>query len=309
MPAATALADLHRAFRDELLRHGLLISLGVDGLYGRGGAFEHVIERINAAISAIGDPDRPEVMRFPPGIGKWQLEKSGYMRKFPQLAGTVYSFFGSDREHRALIETLGKGGDWTAGQEMTQVALTPAACYGVYPTVAARGRLSEDGALVDVYAYCFRNEPSIDPARMQMFRMREHVRIGTLEQTLAFRERWMDRGRALVESFSLPLEVTVANDPFFGRVGRLLAANQREENLKFELLIPITSKEEPTACVSFNDHRDLFGRAWSIETAAGEPAQSACVGFGVERIALALFKHHGFASGDWPRDVRDVLGL
>ena len=309
MPAATVLADLHRAFRDELLRHGLLISLGVDGLYGRGGAFEHVIEQINAAIGAIGDPDRPEVMRFPPGIGKWQLEKSGYLRKFPQLAGSVYSFFGSDGEHRALIETLDKGGDKTVGQEMTQVALTPAACYGVYPTVAARGRLSEKGALVDVYAYCFRNEPSIDPARMQMFRQREHVRVGTLEQTVAFRELWMGRGRALIESFHLPCDVAAATDPFFGRAGKLLATQQREENLKFELLVPITSKEEPTACVSFNDHRDLFGRAWSIETAAGEPAHSSCVGFGVERIALALFKHHGFASEDWPRDVRDVLGL
>ena len=309
MPAEIALVDLHRAFRDELLRHGLLISLGVDCLYGRGGVFEHVIERINAAISAIGDPDRPEVMRFPPGIGKWQLEKSGYMRKFPQLAGSVYSFFGSEREHRALIETLDKGGDKAVGQEATQVALTPAACYGVYPAVAIRGRLSEEGALVDVYAYCFRNEPSVDPARMQMFRQREHVRIGTTEQTVVFRELWMGRGRALIESFRLPCEVAAATDPFFGRAGKLLATQQREEHLKFELLVPITSKEEPTACVSFNDHRDLFGRAWSIETTTGEPAHSSCVGFGVERIALALFKHHGFAFEDWPRDVRDVLGL
>ena len=137
MPAETALADLHRAFRDELLRRGLLISLGVDGLYGRSGVFEHLIDRINAAISTVGDPDRPEVIRFPPGIGKWQLEKSGYTRKFPQLAGTVYSFFGSDREHRALIEMLDKDGDRTVGQESTQVALTPAACYGSDAAVIA----------------------------------------------------------------------------------------------------------------------------------------------------------------------------
>jgi seryl-tRNA synthetase len=192
---------------------------------------------------------------------------------------------------------------------MTEVALTPAACYGVYPTVAARGRLSDDGAVVDVYAFCFRNEPSIDPARMQMFRQREHVRVGTHEQTVVFRDLWMIRGRAIVESFGLPCDVAAATDPFFGRAGKLLATHQREEHLKFELLVPITSKEVPTACVSFNDHRDLFGRVWSIETAAGEPAHSACVGFGVERIALALFKHHGFAFQDWPRDVRDVLGL
>jgi seryl-tRNA synthetase len=307
--ASNPVNDAHRAYRDELLRHGLLISMGVDGLYGRGGPFEHAVERINAAIGAVGDPDGPEVMRFPPGMAKWQLEKSGYLRKFPHLAGTVHSFSGSDRDHRALVDTLDKGGDWTTTQAVTEIALAPAACYGVYPVVAARGRLSEAGALVDVYAYCFRHEPSIDPARMQMFRQREHVRLGTLEQTTDFRERWMSRGQALVESFGLPCEVVVANDPFFGRAGKLQAINQREENLKFELLVPIASQEHPTACVSFNDHRDLFGRAWSIETASGKPACSACVGFGVERIALALFRHHGFAFKDWPRKVRDVLGL
>jgi len=307
--AASALADAHRAYRDELLRHGLLISMGVDGLYGRGEVFEYAIGRINAAIGAAGDPDKAEVMHFPPGMGKWQLEKSGYLKKFPQLAGTVHSFSGSERDHLALVETLDKGGDWTTAQEVTQVALSPAACYGVYPVVAARGRLSEDGALVDVYAYCFRHEPSIDPARMQMFRQREYVCVGTPQQTTDFRELWMGRGRALIESFGLSCDVIVANDPFFGRAGKLMATHQREEHLKFELLVPITSAEHPTACVSFNDHRDLFGRIWSIETPAGAAAHSACVGFGVERIALALFRHHGFAFRDWPRKVRDVLGL
>ena len=33
------------------------------------------------------------------------------------------------------------------------------------------------------------------------------------------------------------------------------------------------------------------------------------LGFGLERITLALFKHHGFAVERWPLSVRDVLGL
>jgi seryl-tRNA synthetase len=304
-----ALKEAHRTYRDELVKAGLLISMGVDGLYGRGGTFEHVIERINAAIGAVGDPDKPEVMRFPPGIGKWQLDKSGYPKSFPQLAGTVHSFTGSDREHRALIGMLERGEEWTEGLKTTEVSLTPAACYGVYPAMAARGRLKPEGALLDVYTYCFRHEPSVDPARMQMFRQREHVRVGTAEQTLAFRQLWIERGKALIESFGLPFAVDVANDPFFGRTGKMLAANQRDESLKFELLIPITSTEVPTACVSFNYHRDQFGRTWGIETSTGEVAHTACMGVGVERTALALFKHHGFDTKTWPQKVRDVLGL
>jgi hypothetical protein len=213
-------------------------------------------------------------MRFPPGIGKWQLEQSGYLKSSPQLVGTIHSFGGNDADHRAMLETLDKGGDWTAGQRTTQVSLAPAACYGVYPAVGARGRMGENGALVDCYTYCFRHEPSVDPARMQMFRQREHVRLGSEQQALAFREKWKERGQAIIGSFGLPFEVDIANDPFFGRTGRLLATSQREESLKFELLVPIHAPEHPTACCSFNYHRDLFGRAWGIETAAGTPAHT-----------------------------------
>ena len=63
------------------------------------------------------------------------------------------------------------------------------------------------------------------------------------------------------------------------------------------MLVPITSIESPTACVSFNYHRDLFGRSWGIRTSIGEAAHTACVGFGVERITLALLKHHGLVVG------------
>ncbi|MFO1160717.1 MAG: amino acid--[acyl-carrier-protein] ligase [Reyranellaceae bacterium] len=305
----TALVDAHRRYRDDLLKHGLLISMGVDGLYGRGALFERVVDGINRAFTALGEADRPEVMRFPPGIGTRQLERSGYLASFPHLAGTVHSFSGTDHDHRVLVEALQRGSDWAGRQHATQVALTPAACYGVYPAIAARGRLPAGGTLVDVFTWCFRHEPAIDPARMQMFRQREHVRLGTSEQVLAFRQTWMERAQTLFAALALPHEVDVANDPFFGRTGRLLAASQREQSLKFELLIPISSADHPTACVSFNFHSDQFGRAWTIATADGAIACTACVGFGVERIALALFRHHGFAPGDWPDKVRDALGL
>src|SRR5258706_8251455 len=112
-----------------------------------------------------------------------------------------------------------------------------------------------DGALLDVQSWCFRHEPSLDPARQQLFRQHEHVRIGSSEQVLAFREQWLQRGRAIIQSLGVPFDIDVANDPFFGRAGRMLAANQRDQTLKFELLVPITSTEKPTACCSFNYHQ------------------------------------------------------
>jgi seryl-tRNA synthetase len=299
--------DARSAFLDELVRHGLLIPMGVPGLYGRSGVFEDVVERFDAAISACGRDDGAEVMRFPPALNRSDFETSEYMKSFPQLAGTIHSFAGTERDHHTLLRRLEEGEDWTAMQKATEVVMTPAACYPIYPTIARRGTLPAEGALVDVLSYCFRHEPSLDPARMQLFRMREYVRVGTPEQVMAFRESWLMRGRSLMESLGVPLTIDLANDPFFGRAGRMLSANQRDQSLKFELLIPITSTESPTACLSFNYHQDHFGLLWDIRTEDGGIAHTACVGFGMERVALALFRHHGFDPREWPQSVRALL--
>jgi seryl-tRNA synthetase len=111
----------------------------------------------------------------------------------------------------------------------------------------------------------------------------------------------------MMESLGVPLAIDVANDPFFGRAGAMLSNSQRDQKLKFELLIPITSEEKPTACLSFNYHQDHFGHLWDIRTADGGVAHTACVGFGMERVALALFRHHGFDPAAWPAPVRAVL--
>jgi seryl-tRNA synthetase len=292
---------------DRLIAEEILIETGVDGLYGRSGKFEDVLLRFDALISRFGDDQKADVIRFPPGMNRALFEKSGYLKSFPDLAGTVHSFAGNDRDHASLLETLEGGGDWTAGQKATDIVLAPAACYPLYPTVARKGQLPPQGRIYDLNSYCFRREPSKDPARMQMFRMREYVRIGTPEQVVEFRQMWMERGKKLIETLQLPYTVDVANDPFFGRAGRMMKASQRDQGLKFELLVPIESVEKPTACLSFNYHQDHFGVTWGIRTAADETAHTACVGFGMERVTLALFKHHGLDTAAWPEGVRKAL--
>ena len=50
-----------------------------------------------------------------------------------------------------------------------------------------------------------------------------------------------------------------------------------------------------------------FGEIWKIAQANGELAHTACVGFGMERTTLALFRHHGLDVKAWPAEVRDFL--
>ena len=88
----------------------------------------------------------------------------------------------------------------------------------------------------------------------------------------------------------------------------MLAASQREQALKFEVLVQIAG-DEPTAVASFNYHHDHFTAPYGLGMADGGVAHTACLGFGLERISLALFHTHGLDSGTWPEPVRRELGL
>ena len=299
--------DAETPYLDQLLGTGLLIGTGVDGLYGRNGEFERVVEALDALALREGASDGAEVMRFPPGLSRKHFERSGYLKGHPQFAGTIHCFCGDERGHREILRCVDAEEDWTAQQQASDIVLTPAACYPVYPTLARRGALPAGGALVDVMSYCFRREPSREPTRLQMFRMHEYVRVGTPAQVLAFRESWLARGQAIIAALGLPHEIDVANDPFFGRPGKILAESQRQQQLKFELLVPVNSREKPTACLSFNYHLDHFGQIWGIEDEEGGVAHTACVAYGLERLTLALFRHHGVRAAEWPAAVRGVL--
>ena len=299
--------DMQVSFLDRLFESGLLIETGVDGLYGRSGEFEGVIAAFERLIDKVGGADGAEAIRFPPGMNMAYFEKSGYMKSFPQLAGTVHSFCGNDHDHLGLLQCMEEGKDWTKEQKVTDIALTPAACYPLYPTIAKRGAVAMTGGLYDLQSYCFRHEPSKEPTRQQMFRMREYVCVGTDAHVTSFRQTWMDRGVEMMKSLGLDVEIDVANDPFFGRAGRLMANNQRDQNLKFELLIPVNSAASKTACMSFNYHQDAFGQKWGLNLADGSVAHTACVGFGLERIALALFAAHGLDIKAWPDHVKKTL--
>ena len=87
----------------------------------------------------------------------------------------------------------------------------------------------------------------------------------------------------------------------------MLAANQRNEELKLEIVTPLFDAGRLTAISSSNCHLDHFGRPFGIESSDGEVAHTACFGFGMDRITLALLHRHGPRPGLWPADVRSVL--
>ena len=175
-------------------------------------------------------------MRFPPILNRAHFERSGYLKSFPHLAGSVHSFAGDERAHRELLQAVrgrprlerdaaARRGGAHAGGVLSRLSRS------------SRERLPAGGRLVDVMSYCFRHEPSDDAGRMQMFRMHEHVRAADPE-TRPGVARAVDRPRASgrpQRSDSTRVS-EVASDPFFGRGGKLLAVSQRDQRLKLEIV-------------------------------------------------------------------------
>ena len=300
--------DLEPKASEDALRTALFREMDAQGVYARTALYEDIVERLQAFVTRLREPGT-EVFRFPPVMSRRHLEKAGYLKSFPNLLGCVCALHGSDADIHSAVRRFETGGDWTTSLTPADLVLTPASCYPVYPIAAERGAVPAGGLRFDVACDCFRHEPSRAVDRLQSFRMREYVCIGTPDEVSSFRERWIERGLIMAEELAFPCKVDQASDPFFGRTGQMMAISQLQNSLKFELLIPLRSAERPTACMSFNNHKDHFGEVWGLRSADGAICHTGCAAWGVDRLAVALFWIHGLDVTAWPKGVRKALAL
>ena len=298
-----------RTLRAGLIENRWLLTSRSTALPGLGSTALAVYDGVAALLSRTArETFGPEVtpLRFPPVFSAHMFEQTDYVASFPQLAGTINSFRGGQGEYRDLIATYGRGDDWQPLFSPTGLALTPAACHPLYAWL-------EDGEVDHTRLYeltgdCFRHEPSEDPMRFVAFRMREYVRLGTAEQAMTHREQWLAIARSLYETLGLEVDIVPANDPFFGRGGILLAANQRRDEAKWEVVTEVYPGT-PCAIGSGNYHDTHFGDEFGLRLPDGSTAHSACFGFGMDRTILALAARHGFDPTTWPGAVQVELGL
>lgn len=295
----------HAEFAAELVNAGHAIPTGTPGIVGRSRGFEEVVGGLSAGVRARMEEDAPvEFLNFPPVSPQAVFELTDYVSSFPQLIGSVRVFTGGAPEHKVLLSQRERDEDWTGLLSQSELMLTAAACHPLY------GMLSNSSIhhprRVDLVGQCFRHEPSDDPSRLVSFRMHEEVIIADAEKALAHRDLWLEKFKDLLSEVGLDIEVEVANDPFFGRAGKMLAAGQREDALKFEIMAPI-SGDSRTAIASVNAHQDHFGLNFRISLPDETPAHSACAGLGLERTTLALLSRHGLDIDAWPSDVLAAL--
>ena len=102
-------------------------------------------------------------------------------------------------------------------------------------------------------------------------------------------------------------QVQTATDPFFATVSAAKKFWQAAQEVKCEIKIPALGSDgsvKQLACGSINIHGNFFGKRFGFTCANGEPAQTGCVGLGIERWVLAAFTQHGFEPQRWPDAVR-----
>jgi hypothetical protein len=135
--------------------------------------------------------------------------------------------------------------------------------------------------------------------------MREIVFAGSAQFVEEQRERVIGAVTALMESWDLGFRLVSASDLFFATVRGTKALWQRSRGLKHEMVVDVGTG--PLAAGSINVAGTLFGDTFRISTHDGQIATTACVGFGLERLVLALFSQHGFEPARWPPALREVV--
>ncbi|GAA2977127.1 hypothetical protein [Actinokineospora diospyrosa] len=283
---------------------GLPLETGVPGVFLSPPGFERVIGLLRDGVAALAADEPFHRLVIPPVISRKTIERAGYVAAFPNLLGTVHGYGGTPSGWARLKPLVEEGGEWHAQQQIGDLVLLPAACYPVY--AALEGSALDEPAKVTVEASCFRQEATSEPGRMRSFRMLELVTVATDEHCLKWRAARLEQVEGWFTDLGLAVSVEVADDPFFGPGRKLYQAAQRMQELKWELKVPVADGTVQ-AVASANYHKEHFGETFGI-TAGGEPANTSCVAFGLERLALALITRHGEDSTRWPAEVLAALG-
>jgi seryl-tRNA synthetase len=244
------------------------------------------------------------------------LKRCGYIDSHPNALSLV----GHVIEDFDAIETFRKANSNGHGAilpeqqhvHMPGLCLNPAACFPCYPTLKGQ-RMPECGRAFSwrgrVFRYESRNVSGLD--RLWEFNVRELVFVGDEDYVVACRERAIPLIGEIAATFDIDCRVETANDPFFATVAAARTFWQRSQEVKNEIMLTLepgrNGARRKLAGGSINLHGRFFGDRFAIESAAGEPAATACIGLGIERWVFAAFTQHGFDPERWPQAVRQEI--
>jgi seryl-tRNA synthetase len=247
---------------------------------------------------------------YPALIDPDVLARTGYLGSFPQSICLV-SHLTEDFDAIEAFRAANTQSDSLQVPDPgalthSHAALRPAVCLPVYRALEGIS-LPAEGLVVTTEGKAFRYESGNMEGlkRLWDFSMREIVFAGSARFVEEQRARVIDAVTELMRRWDLAFRLVSASDPFFATVRGSKALWQRSRGLKHEMVVDVGTGL--VAAGSINVAGTLFGDAFRISTHDGEVATTACVGFGLERLVLALFSQHGFEPARWPPPIREVV--
>jgi len=299
----------HRASRLELhdvdadLEASSDVHLLGDGLIGLSGDLLRLFRFFEEKFRALAARYGAEEQHYPVMVPSAVLAEVGYFGHFPQHI-TFCSHLPGDLpvlERVARTET-GKVPEQLELTPATHV-LTPAVCLPCYRQ--NRGAMIENVRTLTMQNHVFRYEGTRhSPLRRGWdFTVRDIVFFGSFEDLSRLRAEVMEHAMALCRDLDLEATIELANDPFFLDASRDKAVYQRMGEVKFELLFPMPNGRESLAASSFNLHRDYYTSVYDTRRPNGELAESACMGFGIDRWLYAFLTQKGMDAAEWPAKV------
>lgn len=157
-------------------------------------------------------------------------------------------------------------------------------------------------------ASCHRNEEGVGGgfSRLNTFTMREIVFVGSPAFVDSGRMEAISQLQAMISDWGLAGEFVSATDPFFGDGGAAKRGFQSLMGKKYELRLHIPWSGESISVASFNMHDTTLTEPFGIQGESDELVASSCVGYGLERFALAICSQFGIEVDDWPETLRPI---
>ena len=263
-------------------------------------AFDTRVLELAVALGA-----RPHV--FPSLIGADTLNR---VRVLPELPGVAHVRLAHARGPRSIarLRPLRRVERHRARDEpgCHLGRRVPVGAFRLLPLVLwlSGGRLAEP-RIATAVGKCFRYESSnlSGLERLWDFTMREVMFAGSPDAVARGRERCLELATTLLDELGVAYEISSATNLFFVDAYAVQAAYQQGFELKFELLLPL-----PYSGGIHQRYSSTITRISSADRSTsrrtGEARNTACLGFGLERLALAFFlAQHGLNERTWPAEV------
>jgi hypothetical protein len=278
----------------------------------------HVILRSTAArlVDAIDAKIRESFVRefnaeherYPATIRSETLDRCNHFTSFPEHVDFVAHLRADVTNLKEFAEDCRAEG-WRPAHHEGRMgphsyAISPSCCYHCY--VGMEGwNLGDSSRAVTTVVGCHRYEGGnlTTMSRLRAFTMREVVWVGHPRYVISSRHRADDLMVSWATAWGLHCTFETANDMFFTDDFSVKASFQRQQEAKRELRMLIPQEDRSISVFSSNFHSNTFGKAFNI-TAGDRPAASACVGWGYERMAYAIFSQFGLDPREWPEAMR-----